>query len=273
MDEVDHLVVAGRTPPGVTSMVGYRSAPDPARVHLGLPSSRLVFIVSRDDGVCVDGLPANPVVLGGMHTAASIIRTPVTQAGVQLSVHPLASRALFGRPAADLDVSTFSGLDQLGRRAERLHQRMTETGDWATSFDLLQADLMSTWNPDLLPRPEIVRAWQLLEQGLSVAATARGVGFSERRLQTLFRSEFGCSPRTIAQLMRFERTTAQIRASVADGAEGFLADVAARAGYADQAHLTREFRRFAGVTPGSWVREEFGNVQAADVIRGEPSRV
>jgi len=272
MDDVDRLVVAGHTPPGVTSMVGYRSVPDPG-VHRGLPSSTLVFIVSRNEGVYADGLAANPVVLGGMHTQASTIRTPVAQEGVQVAVHPLASRALFGRPAAELDVSTFSGLDQLGARAGRLHQRMSETSSWAASFDVLRADLVSVWNPDLLPRPELVAAWRLLEQGASVASTARGVGFSERRLQTLFQGEFGCSPRMVAQLMRFERTTGLIRASVADGARGFLADVAARAGYADQAHLTREFRRFAGITPGGWVREEFANVQAVDVEHGEPLEV
>ncbi len=272
------MVVAGRLPPGVTSMVGYQSAPDPGGVHRGLPSSKLVFIVSRDDGVCTDGLPPNPVVLGGMHTEASTVLTPVAQAGVQLAVHPLASRAVFGLPTSDIVSSTFSGLDQLGSRAARLHQRMTETSDWSESFDLLHADLVAAWNPDLLPRPEIVRAWRLLERGWSVASTAREVGFSERRLQTLFRAEFGCSPRTVAQLMRFERATALIRRSIMDGAQGFLADVAARAGYADQPHLTREFRRFAGLAPTAWMREEgwlhgeFANVQAAEAVDGELSR-
>lgn len=244
-------------------MVGYRSAPTPGAVHRGLPSSKLVFIVSRDDGVHVDGLPANPVVLGGMHTSASTVLTPVAQAGVQLAVHPLASRALFGRPAADLDVRTFSGMGQLGHRAARLHQQMSETSCWEASFELLHADLATAWNPELLPRAELVRAWRLLENGWSVSASARDVGLSERRLQALFRSEFGCSPRTIAQLMRFERATGLIKRSVARGAQGYLAGVAAAAGYADQAHLTREFRRFAGTTPGSWVREEFANVQAS----------
>ena len=38
--------------------------------------------------------------------------------------------------------------------------------------------------------------------------------------------------------------------------EAFLAQIAAENGYADQAHLTREFRQMAGCTPTQWLSEE-----------------
>jgi AraC-like DNA-binding protein len=63
-------------------------------------------------------------------------------------------------------------------------------------------------------------------------------------------------------LMRFERATAQISDSVRRSATVDLAAVAAATGYSDQAHLTREFARFAGVPPGRWIAEEFRNIQA-----------
>ena len=40
-----------------------------------------------------------------------------------------------------------------------------------------------------------------------------------------------------------------------------LAGVAAATGYYDQAHMTREFIRFAGVPPRAWLVEEFRNLQ------------
>src|SRR5690606_7750320 len=107
----DFAVAPPRTAPGVTSMVGYRALAEPAPDHLGLPSSRLTFIVSLDEGVeaAADAAalkrarPA-PIVLGGLHLSASHVRQRRDQAGVQLAVHPLASRALFGVPAAELSV-------------------------------------------------------------------------------------------------------------------------------------------------------------------------
>jgi len=41
-----------------------------------------------------------------------------------------------------------------------------------------------------------------------------------------------------------------------------LAAIAARTGYADHAHLTREWQDLAGCTPTAWLAEEFPNLQA-----------
>jgi hypothetical protein len=103
----DITVAPPHSAPGVTSMVGFRALDVPETVHRGMPSSTLAFIVSLDDGLeaaeTADALPAarpTPVILGGLHVRASQVRQRPGQAGVQLAVHPLASRALFGVPAA-----------------------------------------------------------------------------------------------------------------------------------------------------------------------------
>ena len=41
-----------------------------------------------------------------------------------------------------------------------------------------------------------------------------------------------------------------------------LARLAAECGFADQSHLDREFRAFAGTSPSGWIAEEFPNIQA-----------
>lgn len=48
-----------------------------------------------------------------------------------------------------------------------------------------------------------------------------------------------------------------------------LADVAARAGYYDQSHLDRDFRRFAGASPSRWLADELRNVHVAPPGPGE----
>jgi AraC-like DNA-binding protein len=74
-----------------------------------------------------------------------------------------------------------------------------------------------------------------------VARVAADVGVSGRQLQRRCRTAFGYGPKTLQQVLRFQRALRLARAG------GRLADVAAVVGYADQAHLARDARRLAGV--------------------------
>lgn len=72
------------------------------------------------------------------------------------------------------------------------------------------------------------------------------LGVSRRTLHRDIMAAAGLPPRTLAQLLRFRATVDRLRTR-----KGSLADLAAESGYADQAHLTREVRRFAGLPPAA----------------------
>jgi AraC-like DNA-binding protein len=74
---------------------------------------------------------------------------------------------------------------------------------------------------------------------------------SERTLERRFVRAAGLRPAELRRLARFRRAL-RLRAA----GETRWSMLAAGAGYADQAHLAREFRRFAGVTPTEWVAEQ-----------------
>jgi len=96
------------------------------------------------------------------------------------------------------------------------------------------------------------------------------LGVSERQLRRRFVDAVGYSPKTLARVLRFQRFLALAAGETGDArrdewargtraggdfagraraARGDLARLALDAGYADQAHLTREARRLAGRTP------------------------
>lgn len=85
-----------------------------------------------------------------------------------------------------------------------------------------------------------------LRAGDSVATVAARLGADRRTLGTLFRREVGFGLKRYARLARFEQALRAVRARDAPS----LGLVAAQLAFADQPHLTREFRHFAGFTPG-----------------------
>jgi AraC-like DNA-binding protein len=233
----------------------------------------LTFILSLDDGVeaadTVDALPAaqpNPLILSGLHTRASHVRQRRGQAGVQLAVHPLASRALFGVPSAELSVTDYDAEAVLGRGGVELRDRVAEVQRWPEVFALV-ADYLTgarRRRDGVTVRLEVAYAWHLLERSggrMPVSAVANRVGVTPRHLTTLFGRELGRSPKTVARLMRFEYATRRISESVRRDEGADLAIIAADSGYCDQAHLTREFVGFVGTSPRTWLAQEFRNIQ------------
>ena len=80
-----------------------------------------------------------------------------------------------------------------------------------------------------------------------VSDLAEHVGRSVRTLQRRVRRSTGYPPKRFLAMQRFRRSVYEIAA----GGDG-LSVIASDLGFSDQAHLTREFRRHAGVTPGAF---------------------
>ncbi|WP_386443485.1 helix-turn-helix domain-containing protein [Streptomyces sp. NPDC058773] len=83
-----------------------------------------------------------------------------------------------------------------------------------------------------------------LGRGRPVAEVARAVALSERQLHRLSLDAFGYGPKTLARVLRLVRALDLARSGMP------CAQVAARAGYADQAHLAREVKSLAGAPMG-----------------------
>ena len=83
---------------------------------------------------------------------------------------------------------------------------------------------------------------------LDIAEIARTIGWSRKHLANRVRDAVGVGPRSWRRLIRFERLVAALTADSAPDWAGHAHD----AGYCDQSHMIREFREFAGLTPGEF---------------------
>ncbi|MEV0317969.1 helix-turn-helix domain-containing protein [Streptomyces sp. NPDC050659] len=268
----------------VVSAVGYRTAAERPGLHRGVPSPYLTLIFSLDGPVVGGATPEQAggadacrtdIVLGGLHQSPAYVVRPEHEAGIQLAVHPLAARALFGVPAAELggDLIT-SGAEVMGRSATEVRERLCGQGGWEERFAALSGYLRRCAASDDggSVRPEVAEAWAWLARHRgagTIGGLSRHVALSERRLTALFRAETGVTPKQAARLMRFQRARTAIVRSVAAGAAPDLAGVAADCGYYDHSHLVRDFRQYTGTSPTGWVAEECRNIQAGSHGGGE----
>ncbi|MEZ4471481.1 MAG: helix-turn-helix domain-containing protein [bacterium] len=90
------------------------------------------------------------------------------------------------------------------------------------------------------------RALAAAEAGAtSAAALSAAAGTSPRQVERLFARYLGFPPQALVRVLRFQQA---LRALMADPG-GTLAEVALAAGYFDQAHFIKDFRRFSGGVP------------------------
>lgn len=184
-----------------------------------------------------------------------IIRKAQRTAAARLQLG--ASRAVFGVPASAIAGRVVAIEDLWGEAAtRRLYDGLGGARDTVEASAVLEraiGDRLGRWaGRDGHEQLALDAAGKLARA--SVNAVAADLGVSERHLRRVFRETVGLSPKAFARLTRFHRALRAARRSDHAG----WADIAAEAGYYDQAHLIAEFHAIAQVTP----RELLGELRA-----------
>ncbi len=224
---------------------------------------RGVFVAGPDTGPVRSALPAGTVLVGARFAPGA--------GGPALGL-PLSAVLNQRVDAADLSVAA----------GHTLARRVPGWLDPPAALSALTAvarDLAAAGPADMLATGVVARLAQPLAAARDIAAA---LGVSDRQLRRRCHAAVGYGPATLRQVLRFRRfvdwaDTGRLRGEARTGAvpgradaggaagagsEGedgsALARAAAWAGYADQAHLSRDCARFAGLTPAALVRARRG---------------
>lgn len=170
-----------------------------------------------------------------------------------LKLRPGAARALFAQPAHDFTnrvvplASVFEGVPAL---EDRVLAPIDEDEAFAVVEGWIRAERVHT------PSVETLRAIACVEHVTKdaalgrVEALARVTEMGVRELQRLFREHVGASPKHVIRRVRLQEAALRIE----KGELVTLADLAAELGYADQAHLARDFKLATGRSPSAFAR-------------------
>lgn len=268
--------------PFVSAMYGYAASGLTPAVHRGLPGRSLTVVFSLGEPLRTAATAADWAagrvedqwtVLGGLHTEPAYVVQPGHWRGVQLDVHPLGARRLFGMPASALPTDGFDAEQLLGAELAPVRDRLESATSWDQRYAAIIGFLLSRLRRSedaRRVRTEVVESWRWLgaRGGAGTVGELSGhVGLERRRLAQVFSAEVGVTPKTAARLMRFDRARRVVGDRVAAGAGLDLTGVAMTHGYFDHAHMVREFTAFTGLSPTAWVRAERANVQVETAVR------
>jgi AraC-like DNA-binding protein len=162
--------------------------------------------------------------------------------GVRL--RPGAAGAALGLPASELRDLTVDAADVLGRDVAAALLETLAAGADPHALLLRAVELRGGGEPDPLVRAAVVALGRPRARVEEIAAE---LGVSSRQLQRRVIDAVGYGPKMLARVLRFRRLQALPLAE--------LAELALDAGYADQAHMTVEVTRLAGVPPVRFLKD------------------
>jgi AraC-like DNA-binding protein len=232
------------------------ATPAPGRQRI-LPtgSTQIILSLNRDYLLdCPEGRPSQPgpgAQIVGARSTYEIIDNSDLACIIGLVFRPAGFSALMGAPA-DLFANRFISLwDLWGTDARSLHDRFCEIPTPAgrlACFEGFLSHRLACRTPSsfLEPHPAVGFAldrFRRVPSAISVAAVARGTGWSERRLSQLFREQVGLAPKVWCRIQRFQHAVRQLH----HGPEIRWGELALDCGYYDQSHLANEFRAFSGI--------------------------
>lgn len=197
---------------------------------------------------CLDLLwDGERLVVAGPDSRAREHCSPVGASYVAVRCHGGTGPALLGVPADELRDSSPDLADLWeASRVRTLTERVA--GDPVAALEAWVRECGVGGKVD----PLGARVLAMATAGLPVAGMAAAVGLSPRQLHRRCLPLFGYGPKHLARVLRFGRALASARSGLP------LARVAVDAGYADQAHLSRDVRDLAGTTPSTLLRELAG---------------
>jgi AraC-like DNA-binding protein len=234
------------------------------------PSSEFAQRVLPD--CCVDIILMNgvPMVIGPWTESFVANLRPGTNI-LGARCHPGLASGLLGIPASELLNRSVPLCEIWGSADAARFARIADEATLLARMLAMEAALLRRL-VDSRPIDYAIRAairWIAQHPKGRVEQLSEWLGTSGRQLQRRFLVSAGYGPKMFQSVLRFQRLLNEARRA---STRRTLADLAAHAGYSDQAHMTREGQRLAGCSPATLLRSVSSTLNMSDLFKtGAPS--
>jgi AraC-like DNA-binding protein len=179
--------------------------------------------------------------------------------------HPGKAAAILRVPASALRNQQAGIRDIWGATAREPFAGVGELPTFRASRAALEAAFLRHLRNIASPDATVTAAidWIARRPSARIEELSRLAGISSRQMQRRFSAAVGYGPKMFQSILRFQRLL-YLASNVF--CESSLADLAARSGYADQSHMNREVRRFAGRSPSELLTSAGSTLKLANLL-------
>lgn len=213
-------------------------------------------LIFQEDPACWldrNGQRLPQLFLHGLSTGHSHKTTKGGYRNIGVYFQPHAIRSVFGVDANTL-TNGYAGLDSIVRNdlvdqlmdADSVGARIGILSDFIRGQIAINRHRVDTGIAAVIAKMRSDTDWEL-------SRIRNEMNISERRLERIFKSHIGVSPKLYMRINRFQRALGMVRSESA----GSLTGIAYHHDYADQSHFIREFREFAGDSPKNYVMRAY----------------
>jgi AraC-like DNA-binding protein len=212
-------------------------------LHLG---ARYGDVAERDGRVspfpaaCLTGVQTRPFTIEAPDEPAIVI-------GIRL--RPVGAFAVLGHPVHEATGLTVDLADLIGHESDWLVERCRACTGPTDRFRTIAHWIAGRVARHAAADPAVAWAARRLESrhgATPIATLHAAIGVGRARFTSAFREQVGLSPKRYGLVLRFRRALELLHAGRSPS------HVALDAGYYDQAHLTADFRAFAGMPPSAF---------------------
>lgn len=204
-----------------------------------------------------------PLIVAGPATVPVRVPLPIGTEVIGARLRPGFVPAVLRVAADELRNHDTPLVDLWGTAGDRLGERLDAQPDLAARLKVFGHDLVQCFVAADAADPVVATIvhWLGRNPDCRIRDAAKRAGISARHLQRRFAVAVGYGPKTFQRILRFQRALADANAG------GRLAGVAARAGYADQAHMCREIRRLSGRPAAALLAQAGSTLSLSDLFK------
>ncbi len=195
-----------------------------------------------------DSLNNDSCILDGTNIISRKLSLKGTLNAIGIRFKPAGANLLFSLPLNELKNKTISLSDITLKKPTELYYKLIEAQTFHLKVSIIEDWLCRSLQAEKNISDVVAASLMLIKTHkglLPIKSVASHLDYNQRRIERLFNSQVGMTPKEYSRILRIE----QARAYIKQNKDSSFATIAHDLGFYDQAHFINQFKKVEGITP------------------------